>query len=69
MRQRKAPPIKVPVKIDGINVQMEVDTGASVSLVSEKQFSSLWPSKPVEASSIHLGNYSNDTIPVVGWGI
>ena len=27
VKQRKAPPIKVPVKIDGINVKMEVDTG------------------------------------------
>ena len=66
MKQWMAPPIKVPVKIDGINVQMEVDTGASVRLISEKQFSSLWPNKPVEASRTRLHNYSNDPIPVVG---
>ena len=33
-KQRKAPPNRVPVKVDGINVKMEVDTGASLSLIS-----------------------------------
>ena len=37
----KTPPIQVPVKVDGTSIQMEVDTGASVSLMSERQFKSL----------------------------
>ena len=33
------PPIKVPVLVDGVNVCMELDTGTSVSIVSETQYS------------------------------
>ena len=32
------PPIKVPVCVDGVKVCMELDTGASVSIVSETQY-------------------------------
>ena len=35
----KAPPITVEVKLDGCLVNMEVDTGASLSLMSEVTFS------------------------------
>ena len=62
----KTPQIQVPLKVDGVNLQMEVDTGASVSLMSEKQFKRLWPTRQLQASSIHLRNYSNELIPVVG---
>ena len=39
----KTPQIQVPVKVDGMSMQMEVDTGASVSLMSEIEFKSLCP--------------------------
>ena len=63
----KTLPIQVPVKVDGMSMQMEVDTGASVILMSEKQFKSLWPTRQLQTSSICLRNYlTNEPIPVVG---
>ena len=35
--------LSIPVSIDGVAVSMELDTGASASLVSEKTFRQLWP--------------------------
>jgi len=39
----RSPPITVHVMLDGKDVSMEVDTGASVSLMSEASFQNLWP--------------------------
>ena len=49
-----------------MSLQMEVNTGAYVSLMSERQFKTLWPTRQLRASSIRLSNYSNEPIPVVG---
>ena len=38
VKQSKAPPIKALIIVDGVCIQMEVDTGALVSLVSWKLF-------------------------------
>lgn len=43
LRTSKVPPIKVPVTVDSKSIEMEVDTGASVSLISKKLFNELWP--------------------------
>ena len=36
-------PYKVTVLINGVNVSMEIDTGASTSLINEKTFSDFVP--------------------------
>ena len=36
-------PLVVTVKLNKAETDMEVDTGASLSLISEKTFYSLWP--------------------------
>ena len=38
-------PFQVTVKVDGQNLAMEIDTGASLSLISEETQKSLWPNK------------------------
>ena len=35
-------PIQVPVKVDNYDLIMELDTGASVSLISEMTYRTLW---------------------------
>ena len=42
MSSTKAAPIQVVVNLDGSDVTMEVDTGASVSVMSETTFQKLW---------------------------
>ena len=36
-------PLKVTVSVDNVDLDMEVDTGASVSIISEVTYSRLWP--------------------------
>ena len=60
------PPIKVPVCVDGVNVCMELDTGASVSIVSETQYKQWWPGRSLDSSPIRLQTYSKQPLTVVG---
>ena len=62
----RIPPLKVPVLIDGCEVPMEIDTGASRSIMSENVFRSIWPKRKLQASSIKLRTYSKEPLPVVG---
>ena len=59
-------PIKVPLTVDSQSIEMVVDTGASVSLISKNLFDKRWPGRRVEPSKVRLRNYSNELIPVVG---
>ena len=47
---------------------MEIDTGAALSLISEKMFKTVWSnSQPkLEASNVKLHMYTKESIAVVG---
>lgn len=45
---------------------MELDTGAAVSLVSEKMFSKLWPNRSLGTAHTKLKAYSGEELKVVG---
>ncbi len=62
----RVPPLKVQVTLDGHKVPMEIDTGASRSLMSEKAFRSLWPKRKLQTSSVKLQTYSKEPLPVLG---
>ncbi len=47
-------------------MEMEIDTGASLSVMSEQEFRNLWPKHPLVASDVTLHSYSGECIPVVG---
>ena len=66
LRKSDAPPILVKVKLDDCPVDMEVDTGAAISLMSESTFNTLWPRRSLQPSSVRLQAYLKETIPVVG---
>ena len=36
-------PLKVTVIVNGTNLEMGVDTGASTSIISEQTYNQLWP--------------------------
>ena len=54
----KTHPIMVEVKVDNCIIPMEVDTGASVSLMPYSTFARLWPGRSVEPTSVRLRTYS-----------
>ena len=60
------PPIKVPICVDGVSLCMELDTGASVSIVSETQYKQWWPGRSLDPSQIQLQTYSQEPLAVVG---
>lgn len=57
--------IKVQVGVDGCMVSMEVDTGASLSLMAQGMFRDLWPGRSLDKSNVKLQGYSQEPIRVV----
>ena len=58
--------ILVSVEVDNVKLSMEVDTGASVSLVSEQTYQRYWPNRKLERTSTILRTYSGEALRVVG---
>ena len=61
-----APPISVEIRLDDCLVKMEVDTGASLSLMAESTFKRLWPGRSLQTSQVRLQTYLKEPIPVMG---
>ena len=62
-------PYKVTVLINGVNVSMEIDTGASTLVINDKTFHALsQPGKELKLNSVNtvLRTYTGEVIPVVG---
>ena len=68
-REASTMPLLVTVKVEGkYSLQMEVDTGASVSLISEATFKKLWTDKTPKLgpTNVTLRSYSGEVIKVLG---
>ena len=59
-------PWNVSVNIEGVTVSIQLDTGASLSLMSETTFRELWPQRKLTSSEVRLSSCSGESIPVVG---
>lgn len=59
-------PWKVTVKIQGVPIEMEVDTGATYSVISEELVKKLTVPLEVKASPIQLKSYTGQVIRVMG---
>ena len=62
----QTPPIVIPVKINDKQIQMELDTGAAVSLVSEGTYKLHWPEQQLQQSSDKLKMYSGEYLDILG---
>ena len=59
--------IKVKLKIGSLPLEMELDTGASVSLVPESLYNKeLRDTAPLMSSSVILRTYTGQAIPILG---
>ena len=58
--------IVVPVEINNMTVNMEIDTGATVSLVSEETYNQHWPQQQLEESNTRLKTYSGEHLETLG---
>ena len=59
-------PYLVTLHMDGVPIQMEIDTGSSLSLISESTFWRLWPNRTLEDSWPILTMYSGAQLQVLG---
>ena len=62
---RGSPPLSVELVIDEVKVSMELDTGATMSIMPEHLFRHLWPGRDIPVTSVRLCGYNQDPIPVV----
>ena len=58
-------PYKVTLTIEGKAVQMEIDPGASLSLVSEHTYQELWPKAPLRKTTVRLKTYTSTPLKVL----
>ena len=63
---QKPKPMMIPVKIEDITLSMELDTGASVSIISEKTYKKVLSSKALEKSTVSLRTYTGEPLDVMG---
>ena len=54
------PPIQVPLSVNNIALTMELDTGAAVTIISEKQYKELFSDTPLRPSLVLLKTYSSE---------
>ena len=66
VRKSSTRPIRVEVHINGKPLLMEVDTGATVSLISYKKLKQVLPRVVIKKTTIVLRTYTSEVIPVRG---
>lgn len=62
----KTKPYRVDIAINDKSTKMEIDTGASLTLVSERTLQESWPELTPLPSRVTLHSYSGESIPVLG---
>ena len=69
MNTNRVKPIQVTVNVNGVDITMEVDTGASVSIISESTYRKYWEkgqAPPIVPSSINLKTYTGEQLSIKG---
>ena len=59
-------PIELNVDVQGETISMELDTGAAVSLISERTYNQFFSDVSLKKSTVKLKSYSGEDIPVIG---
>ena len=59
-------PIVVTIEVEKRDIEMEVDTGAAVSLMSSSRYHSLYPDLPLQKSKLILTTYTGEQLKLVG---
>ena len=59
-------PILVEVELETQPLQMELDTGAAVTLMSEQTYRTMFPDTPLQETKTTLKMYSREPLKVMG---
>ena len=65
-QEKPEPSIMIPLKVNGKDCSMELDTGASVPIMSEEAWEKHFPRIPLEKSQVKLRTYTGETLDVIG---
>ena len=60
------PPIMVTTEVNGQQLSMELDTGATASVISMETKAKLFPNSLLNSTSALLTTYTGEQLPVVG---
>ena len=66
--EKRKPPLMVDVCVDGCPLRMELDTGAALSVYSERSFRDIWPEggPQLESCDKRLKSYSGEVLELCG---
>ena len=59
-------PRNANIDIEGVMVPMQLDTGASLSLMAETTFREHWPQSSLSSSQVRVCFYLGEALPVLG---
>ena len=59
-------PLVIEFIVNRQPLQMELDTGASISLISKQQYKQLQDAPPLEKSSVILQTYTGENLSILG---
>ena len=65
----RSPPILITLKVNGVDLTMELDTGATLSLISEKTYKELFPAETaphLQSSKAQVKTYTGEVIKILG---
>ena len=60
------PPIKVLLLVENVLLEMELDSGAAITIISETKYKEQFPGTKLRESSMLLKRYSGERLRVVG---
>ena len=66
MEKRSTEPVQVQMRVNGKRLDMEVDTGAALSLISESTRKAIFPKEKLRPAKLSLRTYTNEPIEVTG---
>ena len=69
IRGTQGQPYRVTVQLNNCNLEMEIDTGASLSIISDETYQSFWTSQPkpeLQPTTVKLHTYTQESITVLG---
>ena len=58
--------IVIALAVNGKDLQMELDTGAAISIISKATKEALFPEVILHQSDVALRTYTSETVPVIG---
>jgi len=65
-QEKPEPSTMLPVKVNGEDCSMELETGASVSIMSEEASKKRFPKAPLEKSTLKLRTYTGEALDNIG---